>query len=99
MTELNLEKMEVFKVRDSDLEQLVQKEYGHNFCFGADAEVRNDSEKLYRDINGKLSESDLREVEEFARDGGYSFLTEAILNDLCRKGKIPAGNYLIYICY
>lgn len=97
--ELKFERTEVLEVDYSDLERFIEQEYEHEFSFLADEEVGNDIEKLYRDVDGKLDKYELEQVEAFAENGEGSYLTRHLLNDLCRKKKIPAGNYLISVCY
>lgn len=94
------EKFEVISVDYFDLEELVKRVYSQSeYSFVADEEMGNDSQKLYRDINGEVDEYDEEKVKNFRENGGYSYSSNAILNDLCRNKHIPPGNYLIDICW
>jgi hypothetical protein len=96
---LKFERKEVLEVDYSDLERFIEQEYEHEFSFPADEELGNDVEKLYDGIDGKLDKYDAESVKSFAGSGEGSYITRHLLNDLCKRGRIPAGNYLVNVCW
>ena len=94
MAELEYKKMEVFKVDYSEIENLVEKVYGHSFNFHADEEMGSDSYRLYN-VNGEVNESAEKALKEFKETGYNQFITRTLLNDMCRQGVIEKGNYLV----
>ncbi|MBU4502168.1 MAG: hypothetical protein KKA79_06230 [Nanoarchaeota archaeon] len=95
MAELKSEKVEVIKVEYYDLEVLVNKIYGQVFSFEADEELGSEAYKLYK-VDGNVSGYEEKGLINFKKDGSGMYMTDILLNDMCRKGIIKEGNYLIY---
>jgi len=95
MAELKHEKIEVIKVEYYNLEVLVNKIYGQTFSFEADEELGSEAYKLYN-VNGNVADHEENCLEEFKRYGSGMYMTGTLLNDMCRKGIVEEGNYLIY---
>ncbi len=97
----------VFIVKDDDLDRFIKDQYGvSNFCFVADEEARNDSQYGFDGIDGSESEKtpeskwDTKEWELFrSSDGTSGVTTRLLLQDLCNRGLIPAGDYVIAVCW
>lgn len=93
--ELKTEKIETITVDDNDLNVFINHHYPNlqgKFRVIADEDLGNDSYILIR-VTG--------EVDKYGKDaiknGVISYMSYTYLNDLCRKGAIPAGKYLIRI--
>lgn len=100
MPQLKMRKVEYFEVDCYDFEELVKEIYGDKeFSFVADQEASNDSQHTFA-IDGKLDEYDVLDIAEIKEEKIVkTFSSGRILNDLCSKGIIPAGNYLISVCW
>ena len=95
MAELKHEKLEVIKVEYFDLETLIEETYGHIFSFQGDEEVGSEDCKFYK-ITGEVSSYEESSLREFKEDGSGMYMTGLLMQDMCRKGIIEKGNYLIY---
>ena len=76
------------------LEKLIQKEYNYkDYSFCADQECGNDSQHSFN--------VELNAVSYYERTEMLSgcFTTGSILNDLCDRGIIKKGKYLIKVCW
>ena len=88
-----------FTIDYGDLDEIIQEEYNcPNFtsCLGQS----NDSRLTFH-IDGNLNRFDEEELQEFLRDHDQDEYgtTRLLMNDLCRKGKIESGHYLISISW
>jgi len=92
----------VFEVNYRDFERLVKEVYGQNYEFIVDCECGNDTQHVYLCVGGKgddLDEYDYKRLDEFARTGKYCWLAQTILADLCQRGIIDPGNYIIRVSW
>ena len=87
-------------VRDRDLEEELEAVFGREFSFAADQEMGNDAEKIFH-VRGTVDQFDQARIEALVNEGqhGHGFLTQALLDELCKRGRIEAGEYLIRIAY
>lgn len=95
--ELKTEKREVFFVNYKNLDEFINHYYPNlvsKFEVVADEELSNDSEKLI-DVTGETDSYTESEI----KSGETGFMTTAYMNDLCRKGLIPTGEYLIQVSW
>jgi len=92
--------IETFIVVDAlDLEQQVQKSFGQPFNFQADQELGNDSEKVFQ-IEARLENSfDNLRLTEFNEGRDPGAMTQSLLEELCRRGEIEPGRYLVRLSY
>jgi hypothetical protein len=84
-----------------EVEKLIQETYRiKEYNLPYSEEIRNDS-SMTVSVDGNLTESDKEKIRKFLRSKGEesSFMTQALMNDLCLSGKIEAGEYLINICW
>lgn len=89
----------VFCVKWYELEKAVQDEFGHVFEFVATEEARNDNVYRYR-VGGEVNEWEKREVDKFVATGDLDlYMTRALLNTMCARKVIPAGTYLVEVCW
>lgn len=85
-----------YKKLDDFIKSVTGQEYE---CVCAE-EWSNDSEHHFV-VTGKLDNYDREEWNQFRALGGKdsSFILGAILNGLCEEGHLPAGDYLISVCW
>jgi hypothetical protein len=90
--------MTVLYVDCADLEQLVYKTYNvtnGQYDFIADEEGY-ESIHLFSVKKNKLSDYDVTDIEEWKVGEGFSaFITHKLLNDMCDKGVLDEGDYII----
>jgi len=92
-----------FTIEYSDFESIIRKEYKQkDYEYVADVECGNDSEQSYevRDGDKYFDEYEQEQIEKFKEDQlQTSYMAETLLNDMCRRGKIKPGSYLISVCW
>ena len=84
----------------SDFEDIIKAEYEvPDFSFVAEAEANNDSSYDYHVTDGGLDKWDKEEVENFRKTGEIGYNIQALLDDMCYRGLIDAGRYLIKVSW
>lgn len=95
-----MEKISIFKMDYNEFDRLVNKNYPDNkkgkYEIIPLEELNNYSCKLYEAINGEIEEWDIDEVKDLNSGKDWPEVS-IVLNDLCKKGIIESGNYLIKI--
>ena len=67
--------------------------------FVSNHEANNDSDYSF-DVDGKIEDYEEKELEKFkANSNRTGWITQTLLDDLCRQGLIPKGVYLIQVCW
>jgi len=97
MPELKVEKKTVFKVDYNDLDDFISEVYGHRYEIVADEELSNYSSKEYHVEQEELSDYNMKSLREFTEEGRGMYNARLILVDLCNKGLIETGDYVIDI--
>ena len=97
MPELKVEKKTVFKVDYGDLDDFISEVYGHEYEIVADEELSNYSSKEYHVEQEELSDYNMKSLREFTEEGRGMYNARLILVDLCNKGLIETGDYVIDI--
>lgn len=83
-----------------DFEDLVKKQYKqYDYNFVADIECGNDTDHTYSGITGLIDGYNAGKLYKFKKTGEYVRLAEGLLQDLVRRGTLPAGDYLISVCW
>ncbi len=98
---LKTEQKITFHVDYYDLEEFINHHYSPSidFCFPADVESANDTSHTFELTFGdELSEWDLKKIEKF-KQGKGSYVTATLLQDLCNRGLIDPGSYVINVCW
>ena len=95
--ELEVEQKTVFKVDYNDLDDFISEVYGHRYEIVADEELSNYSSKEFDIKKEVLDDYDSKSLQEFIDDGKGQFNARLILIDLCNKGLIEEGDYIIKI--
>lgn len=98
-----LEHIDYIKLYDSDFETIVKAVYpkAKDFSFALDQECGNDTVHKFEDIDGNMEEWDARDLAAFKRTGKLDreYMSNTFLHDLVKKKVLPAGNYLIWVCW
>jgi hypothetical protein len=87
-------------VKYSELERFVKEVYGQDWSFVAAEETSNDTQHTFH-VDGRISSHDMDAVGGWQLDPNPSFCPSAqvILDDLCSRLMIPAGEYLVEVCW
>lgn len=85
----------IFTVESSVFEDLVQQNYGREYVFSADEKLTAGETRMYEGITGIVGWAEKMALMEFNRIGRYSHLARILLEDLCNRGIIEPGDYLI----
>ena len=97
---MNTRKVTYNTIDYAEWERVVAEIYSaKGWSFVADHEGNNDSNYSF-DVNGKMDDWDEGHLKEFKKDcnkGGW--VTQVLLDDLCRNGIINPGVYLIEVCW
>jgi hypothetical protein len=78
--------------------------YGGSWSFQADQLAGNDTDHVFDGVEpitfAQLDDHDQESVQRFLANGfAPEFFCDYILNDLCARGELPAGDYLVRISY
>lgn len=89
----------IHKVDSYDLEEFIEKVTGHTYEIVASEEWSNDSQHRFT-VEAKLDKWNKEDWNTFKATGeAECYRLRAILNGLCADGHIPAGNYLVTVCW
>lgn len=88
----------VIEIDYNELNELVKGKLGYKkYRFGDDG-VANDSIHSF-EIDGKLDDYQIKECAEYAAGTNEYCSDDTVLNKLCAEGHIPAGEYLVSVCW
>lgn len=98
--QLKAEQKVTFHVDCYDLDEFITHHYAPiDYCFVADMESSNDvSHTFGLTFGDKLSKWDIEKIEKF-KQGKGSYMTATLLQDLCNRGLIDPGLYVINVCW
>lgn len=77
-----------------DFERLVMDVYGKEYSFITGQEMGNDSDWA-TNVDDELSDDDMEDLEIW----DVSYNAGTILNDLCRRGVIEAGAWVVQVSW
>jgi hypothetical protein len=83
------------KIDSSDLNDLVKEVYKRDYCFEADMETGHDDIIEITVEKGELGDYDAEKLKDFLRIGEHNRVASALMNDLCNRGYIIEGDYLV----
>ena len=90
----------VHQVEYYDIDNFVKQVYGYDFSIAASEELKNDSQKTFLVKKEELDEYEKETIEVFMKCGeDHGFMTGVLLNDLCNKGFIEPGEYLVNVSW
>ena len=82
-----------------ELERFFESVYKIEFEFVADQECGNDSTHRFRPT-GEMCSYDKEHIKEWIDSGGINcYMTPSLLDDCVRQKLIPAGTYLVEVCW
>ncbi len=86
-----------YHVFASDLQNFIQQEYGYRYAVIPHKEWANDCSHIFRIYKSKYSPKERENLIEFAGTGKHKrgYLLKSIMRQLCNKGRIPEGIYII----
>lgn len=100
MPELTMTSKLVNCVNYGDLEAFIDEVYGHAFSVPEDVEGSNDTTYAFNDVRPEpLSEYDGKKLAGFKTSGHGRFLLRILLTDLCNRGMIPPGDYIVVVSW
>jgi len=92
---LKYEKKVIFEVDYSDMEEFINDHYGHDFELTCDQESCNDTSVSVTIKSGDLSEYAQKRVDAYKETGRWGFILKELMRDLCNKGLLEEGDYVI----
>ena len=99
--ELKVEQKVTFHVDYYDLEEFINHHYAPagEYSFVADMESSNNVRHTFELTFGdELNKWHLADIEKF-KQGKGSYVTATLLRDLCNRGLIDPGLYVIDVCW
>ena len=101
-TPLPMHEKHIFKVDVYDLDKYIKEAFGVNVEFIAVEEWCNDSDHEFAGMNGNINKTENALVEEVLFNGAspyHMFNTSYLLEYLVKEEMIPAGDYIINVCW
>lgn len=92
-------KKTVFSMEYRELEQLIEKTYGHMFEYVADVECGNDCAQTYTLQKEPLGDYELARVTEFKSTGRGQWIVYALMQDMVNKEVLEAGDYVVEVSW
>ena len=90
----------VFQIDDNVFDQIVNEVYGKtDFSFVASEEMSNDTAKSFDVEKEPLDKWDQEILDEFIKGNRHQWVAAIIFNDLCNKGIIEEGEYIVYVSW
>ena len=84
------------EINSFDLEKLITDHYSRDYEIVSDNEWNNDSSYKQNISKGEIDDFYKERFEDWKQGfGGSNYMLRHILQDLCNKGEIEEGNYLI----
>jgi hypothetical protein len=82
-----------------ELEELIEKTYGREYCTVSGEEWYNDSSHRYALKMAKLDEHEIAELQVWRTQGTGKYLLRTILQDMVNNGNLDAGHYTVEVCW
>ena len=97
---LTQEVVAVYKLYYKDFEAIVNSVYKvDDYRFTVDYECANDSSHEFTVDKHCNDQLEIDMISTFRETGKGLYLASIILDDLCDSDLIPAGNYIINVCW
>ena len=99
--QLKLKSQTVQIVDYNDLCNFIEEAYGiDKFEYVALEELNNYSYKNYSIRKGEFDDYDLRKLEKFKQNPtSVNYITGILLTDLCNKGWLEEGDYMVHVSW
>lgn len=88
-----------YAVDYGELEKEIKTTYGREFSVPADLECANDTIHRFVVKRKPLSKWDKEELRRFVDGENPSYLLYTLMQDLVNREAIPAGNWLVEVCW
>lgn len=93
---LQCEEKTYFVVDAYEFDRFIQEAYGRSeYNFGADLEIDPEETCVTFTVTGEVLEYRESAITLFIEKGEYFMSARYLLDDLCRRGLIEEGNYLV----
>jgi hypothetical protein len=109
---LKAKKEVVFRVNYGDLDEFIREAYGleykaheggyggqYPYDFAASEESANDSSHSFSVEPEAPDKYEAQQIAEMKSGKFQTFITSALLSDLCHRGLIEPGEYIIDVCW
>lgn len=90
-----MKKKTVIEMGYNELDQLISKEFGIDYECVPYEEWNNDESHQF---NVEAESMDAYDLKKFAKQK-YDYMTRSLLNELCFRGKIEAGEYIVKVSW
>lgn len=100
-TKLKHRVMTTIQVNYHDWEKFVRETYpaARAYSFVADMECSNDTSHQFVVAKRKLESEEVDHLNQFATGKRTSYTTHTLFLDCCNRDLIPAGAYVIHVCW
>ena len=88
-----------YEVEWTNLERFIEAVYGQKYDIVSDMEWSNDSEHSIKAEKRTFSQYEVDQLVAFRTTGKGGWILYILLDDLCNRGFIPSGEYLITVCW
>lgn len=96
----NAKIQQVIQVDYSDVEIAIQQEYGReDYSLPADMECGNDIAQTMFISKEELDECDTDDIQDFKDRKKHQWMTRLLMQDMCNRDLIPAGDYVISVSW
>jgi hypothetical protein len=93
-------KREIVMVCDyGEIEDIIQDTYGRYYEIPSGEELHNDSSLTFSCAKGVLNRYENETLNEFIATGHGDWLLNVLVADLCNKGKLAEGKYVMSISW
>jgi len=93
-------KREIVMMCDYDeIENIIMDTYGKYYEIPSGEELNNDSSLTFNCAKGELYEYDKETLDRFIYTGRGDWLLNILVQDLCNKGKLAEGKYVMSVSW
>ena len=96
------EQVELKNTKDNDIEEIILEEYGHHYEIMPMEEVGSSQYAAVYEVGvsqGELDEYEQGYIDNLKQGRPDQYCLWAIMQDLCNKGKLEAGSYIIDVSW
>jgi hypothetical protein len=82
-----------------EIEDIIKDTYGKYYGIPSGEELNNDSSLTFNCAKGALDQYDHETLDRFIATGSGDWLLNILVADLCNKGKLAEGKYVMYVSW